>query len=97
GIEHWRAASRQKALNEAMVRDASEVDLPQGLKERLHWAIRSLPEAEQTCILVCGLHGVGELEHNDIARMMGRAAPRTAALCQRARKLLGEMLESKDA
>ena len=96
GIEHFRNQRREKALNEAMVRDAAKVDLPRGLKERLHWAIRCLPEPEQTCILVCGKHGVGDLEHNDIARMMGRSAPRIAELCQRGRSLLREMLESAE-
>lgn len=65
------------------------------LSADLQSCIMQLPEAEQTYVMLCGRHGLGELSHTEIAALMGRWSPQITKLSQRALRALQRCMEQK--
>jgi len=80
------------ALAESIV---IETDEPPAIVADLFGCIWTLPEIEQSYILLCGKHGLGELSHLEIGDLMGKWPAQITQVSQRARERLKVCLTAK--
>src|SRR5262249_37593695 len=76
--------------------EASAPPVPDETMTDLWLCIWSLSETEQTYLLLCGKHGLGELSHNEIGEVLGkRHATEITRISQRALDNLRTCMVSK--
>ena len=94
-IQEWRQKQRRgQSLSwlDGFDDRAAPGPLPRSTMEDLSLCIRSLPEPEQTYLLLCRKHGVGELEHQEIAEVLERSPARVTQISQSAIRRMRECM-----
>jgi RNA polymerase sigma factor (sigma-70 family) len=98
-IQEWRHQQRVGAsiawLDELDDRGA-QGPLPRSVLEELSLCIQTLPEPEQTYLLLCRKHGVGDLEHQEIAAVLDRSPARVTQISQSALCRMRDCMSEKE-
>jgi DNA-directed RNA polymerase specialized sigma24 family protein len=95
-IQEWRNQRPPSChLDEcAELTDTATEAVPDPLMADLLLCVETLPEMEQTYILLCGKHGLGDMSHLEIGQLLGRWPAQVTELSQRTRaRLRGYMKE----
>jgi DNA-directed RNA polymerase specialized sigma24 family protein len=97
-IREWRAAASRPSLLPLQEIDVPQhSSLPSAMLEELTCCIYALPEPELTYVLLCGRHGIGDLEHQEIAATLERSPARVSQISRSALDRLRACLEAKEA
>lgn len=98
-IQEWRQKQRRcEPVGWSGCLDdwAATGPLPRATLENLSLCIRSLPEPEQTYLLLCRKHGVGDLEHQEIAAVLERSPARVTQISHNALESMRLCMSDKD-